>query len=73
MKKEKEIIKNFFDGLKFIIYNDYQDLEPALQEDYGEIGSYVMNIIIGFFEYLNRHPDLVDYLKTNYSELFEKF
>lgn len=73
MKEEKEVLRKIFLALKFLIYNDYENLEDDLKNDYGEIGTYLFNILVGFFEYLRQHKDLVDYISKTYKDILEKF
>lgn len=71
MFEEKDTIKKIFTAFKFILYNDYQELETDLQNEYGEISSHIMNIIIGIFEYIKRNPSLLQYLKNNFPEFWK--
>ncbi|NMB82947.1 MAG: hypothetical protein GYA14_14135 [Ignavibacteria bacterium] len=67
MDKEKEIWKQLFNGLKFIIYNNYEDLvEEKNKNDFAEISSYVMDSVIGILiEYFKKHPNVLEYIIKN--------
>jgi len=48
LKKLKEGVENLFNAIKFIEYNEYEDLTDENKEIYGEIASYILNIGLYF-------------------------
>jgi len=48
LKKLKESVENLFNAIKFIEYNEYENLTDENKEIYGEINSYLLNIGIYF-------------------------
>lgn len=60
--KEKEVWRDLVNGLKFLVYNKYEDLEKDLQDEYGEIGTYVMNFLFGLLAYLKQHKEVAERL-----------
>jgi len=73
MKKEKEAWMDLFDGLKFIVYNDYDELEDDLKDEYGEIGTYIINFLFGLVEFLKKKPEVGKRILRELEELKKKW